>query len=211
MTIYYLYVKTHTITGLMYLGYTKCPDPHKYKGSGTLWLNHLNKHGYLYDTKILQRCFSKTAIKSWGMFYSTLWSVSSSKKWANLKDESGDGGACYGERNGMFGKTHSIEVKKKLSQKAKLTFKGKSYVELYGQEKATKLKEARSAQLKGKDHSYKNNPRYDLIEYTFHNINTGEIISCTRWVLINYYKINKTGASDIINKGITYKGWCLLY
>lgn len=211
MTIYYLYVKTHSITGLQYLGYTKNSDPHKYTGSGTLWLNHLNKHGYLYQTKILQRCVSKNAIKTWGMFYSTLWSVSKSKKWANLKDECGDGGACYGEHNGMFGKTHTDKVKKKLSQKAISTFKGKSYTELYGLEKANKLKESRSKQMKNKDHSYKSNPRYDPTEYTFYNMTTGEIISCSRWVLTHYYNVNKTGVSDIINKGINYKGWCLLY
>jgi len=92
MTIYYIYVKTHRITGLNYLGYTSRKDPHKYFGSGIYWQSHLQKHGYEYDTKILHRCISKSAIKSWGLFYSKLWSVVASNKWANLKVENGDGG-----------------------------------------------------------------------------------------------------------------------
>lgn len=92
MTIYYLYIKTHKITGLQYLGYTSKKYPHQYTGSGKYWLLHLNKHGCNYHTKILHRCISKNAIKAWGLFYSKLWSVSDSKKWANLKDEAGDGG-----------------------------------------------------------------------------------------------------------------------
>ena len=48
MTIYYLYVKTHRITGLKYLGKTK-QDPYKYRGSGVYWTSHIKKHGYLVD------------------------------------------------------------------------------------------------------------------------------------------------------------------
>lgn len=91
MTIY-LYVKTHRITGLKYLGQTTAKDPHKYSGSGTYWKLHLEKHGYLYNTEILKECHSKDEIKNWGTYYSNLWNVVDSKDWANLKPESGDGG-----------------------------------------------------------------------------------------------------------------------
>lgn len=92
MTIYYLYVKTHKVTGLNYLGFTSSKDPHKYTGSGKYWNLHLQKHGCDYDTKILHRCISKSAIKAWGLYYSKLWSIVKSTKWANLKEENGDGG-----------------------------------------------------------------------------------------------------------------------
>jgi hypothetical protein len=211
MIIYYLYVKTHRITKLQYLGYTSKSDPYKYAGSGVRWNNHLRKHGYLYDTKILHRCISKSAIKAWGIFYSRLWSVANSKKWANLKDENGDGGGCFGAANGMFRKTHTNKVKSLLGEKAIKQFKGKSYEELYGKEKADKLKKLRSENLKNKDNSYKKNPRFDNNTYTFFNLKTGEIMCCTRWILIHYFMVNKTGVSDMINKGITYKDWCVLY
>ena len=160
MTIYYLYVKTHRITGLNYLGYTSKLDPHEYAGSGTRWNLHLKKHGYLYDTKILNRCISKSAIRAWGLFYSRLWSVVNSKKWANLKEENGDGGGCVGEVNGMYGKTHTDAVKTKLGKEASLRFKGKSYEELYGKDKADLLKKKRSDNLKGKDNAGSSNPMY---------------------------------------------------
>lgn len=91
MTIY-LYVKTHLITGLKYLGQTTAKDPHKYSGSGTYWKLHLEKHGYLYNTEILKECKSKDEIKDWGIYYSNLWNVVDSDEWANLTPESGDGG-----------------------------------------------------------------------------------------------------------------------
>jgi hypothetical protein len=93
MTIYYLYVKTHKITGLKYLGQTKQQDPHKYSGSGIRWINHLKKHGYNYTTEILRECQTKDEIKEYGLYYSQLWNIVESNEWANLKLENGDGGA----------------------------------------------------------------------------------------------------------------------
>ena len=50
----YLYVKTHRITGLQYLGKTSRTDPYSYPGSGKRWRAHLDKHGYDFETKIFQ-------------------------------------------------------------------------------------------------------------------------------------------------------------
>lgn len=91
MTIY-LYVKTHTVTGLKYLGKTSKPDPHKYKGSGVRWNRHLAKHGPTYTTEILRECQSNEELKEWGLHYSKLWNIVDSSEWANLKEECGDGG-----------------------------------------------------------------------------------------------------------------------
>jgi hypothetical protein len=96
MTIY-LYVKTHNQTGLKYLGKTIQKDPHKYPGSGQYWIDHLNKHGYDYQTEILMECDSKEQIQHWGLYYSNLFDVVNAKDhtgkkiWANLKPEYGDG------------------------------------------------------------------------------------------------------------------------
>lgn len=211
MNIYYLYVKTHKITGLKYLGYTKKKNQEKYHGSGTRWNNHLRTHGYLIDTIILRECLSKEEVREWGIHYSRLWNVVSNSEWANLKEEQGDGGGCFGEINGMFGKTHTPEVCSKLGQNASVRFKGKSYLDLYGEEKATELKRRRSQSTAGKDNSYKHNPRFDSREYCFFNVETGEMLHCNRWVFIHCNGINKGGTSDMINRGLTYKGWCVLY
>lgn len=89
--IYFLYKKTHRKTGLNYLGYTS-RDPYDYRGSGIQWSRHLRKHGNDVDTEIILECASKAEVKHWGMYYSELWNVVDSNKWANLKPENGDGG-----------------------------------------------------------------------------------------------------------------------
>ena len=90
MTIY-LYVKTHRVTGLKYLGKT-IRDPFKYKGSGKRWLNHLNNHGNIVETTILLATDSKEEISETGKFFSRLWNVVKDDDWANLIEESGEGG-----------------------------------------------------------------------------------------------------------------------
>ena len=147
MTIY-LYKKTHNKTGLQYLGKT-VQDPFTYKGSGRRWGSHINKHGYDVTTEILRECQTNEEVREWGLYYSNLWNVVEDRKWANLKEESGDGGGMFGEGNGMFGKTHTDEVKAVLAEEAIARFKGKSYEDLYGKEKAEQLKRKRSASTKG--------------------------------------------------------------
>lgn len=88
----YLYVKTHNKTGLKYLGKTISKDPHKYPGSGKYWIRHLEKNGYDYSTEILRECQTKEELKYWGLYFSEKFDVVNSKNWANLVQESGDGG-----------------------------------------------------------------------------------------------------------------------
>ncbi len=94
MTIYYLYVKTHRITKLKYIGQTK-KDPLKYKGSGLDWLQHIKQYGYDVDTEILVTTESKQVRNDWGRYYSKLWNVVSgqddygNKIWANRIPETG--------------------------------------------------------------------------------------------------------------------------
>lgn len=90
----YLYVKTHNVTGLKYLGKTVSKDPHKYKGSGIVWRNHCNVHGYDYSTQIIFQSIHKDEIKQKGIYYSQLWDIVKSDEWANLKQEECDGGYC---------------------------------------------------------------------------------------------------------------------
>lgn len=117
MTIYYLYVKTHNITGLKYLGKT-IQNPHKYRGSGKKWKSHIRKHGYNVTTEILKECSSDKELKEWGLYYSRLWNIveardeNGNKLWANLKPENGDGGS-----------TSEIQNRPEVIQKRKDKFK----------------------------------------------------------------------------------------
>lgn len=89
--IYKIYVKTHAVTGLKYLGQT-VNNPFAYLGSGVYWKKHLNKHGPDHHTEVIHECHSKEELREWGLFYSRLWNIVESDDWANLKEEQGDGG-----------------------------------------------------------------------------------------------------------------------
>jgi hypothetical protein len=120
--IIYLYVKTHNITGLKYLGKTINKDPYKYPGSGTYWTRHLKVHGYDCTTEILKECTSKEEVAELGIYYSELWNIVESDDWANLIAENGDGGGVKGKpkseqaKANMRGKTRSEETKGKMSK-----------------------------------------------------------------------------------------------
>lgn len=104
MSLFYLYVKTHNITKLNYLGFT-IQNPFRYKGSGKYWLAHLKRHGGDISTRIIFETDDYNEIQTMGLFFSTLFDVVKSNNWANLKPEHGDSG---------YGHTHSDETKEKL-------------------------------------------------------------------------------------------------
>jgi hypothetical protein len=88
-------IKTHNKTGLKYLCKTSTDDPNKpfkYFGSGKHWKRHLKKHGYLITTQILCICETREELIEKGIFYSRLYNVVKSKKYANMIEERGDGG-----------------------------------------------------------------------------------------------------------------------
>ena len=91
----YLYLKTHNKTGLKYLGKTSAKDPNKYTGSGVYWLRHLKIHGIDVKTEILFESSCAKEIKEKGLYFSKLWNVATSKDFANLKIEEGEGGFSH--------------------------------------------------------------------------------------------------------------------
>lgn len=98
----YIYLKTHNITGLMYLGKTK-QDPYTYRGSGIRWLNHLRKHGNDVTTEILFSSDDPTQVKEKGLEYSTKWDIVKNCNFANLVEESGSGGDTSKSPNYVIG------------------------------------------------------------------------------------------------------------
>jgi hypothetical protein len=93
ISVIYLYLKTHNVTGLKYLGKTVSDDPHSYPGSGKVWRRHIEKHGYDVTTEILLKTDDPEELRDVGMYYSNLWNIVESKEFANLIPEMGDGGA----------------------------------------------------------------------------------------------------------------------
>lgn len=122
----YLYLKTHNVTGLKYLGKTTSHDPHKYKGSGEYWKNHIKTHGYDVTTIILKECQTNNEVKEWGLYYSSLWNIvdarndQGKKIWANFKPESGEGGSAQGRKfKGSLQSGMPEEIKLKISSAMK--------------------------------------------------------------------------------------------
>jgi hypothetical protein len=113
--MFYLYVKTHNVTGRKYLGYTS-KDPMKYRGSGLRWKLHLKKHGNDVTTEILAECETKNDIRRLGEYYSQLYNVVTDDSWANLKPESGDGGSLPGTN---LGRKHTDKTRRLISERTK--------------------------------------------------------------------------------------------
>lgn len=120
---HYLYLKTHNLTGMKYLGKTT-QDPLVYSGSGKIWRRHLQKHGDDVSTIILKECQSNEEVKHWGQYYSNLWNIVKDSNFANLIPESGDGGdtsaspkwqegikrrQLSGKNNPMYGRSAVVE------------------------------------------------------------------------------------------------------
>jgi len=152
----YLYIKTHKITGLKYLGKT-IKDPFKYKGSGTRWVSHLNKHGNNVTTEIIGTFANNEDLKNFSIPLSEKLDIINSDKWANLKLESGDGGDTskyidYSKLNRGKGQTYEIrygtkkaqELKQLRSKKLSDVRRGKTYEQIHGIEEAKILKKKRS-------------------------------------------------------------------
>ena len=135
----YLLLKTHNKTGKKYLcrHITENEETcYKYKGSGTYWKNHLEKHGNNISTEIIAVCDTIEEAKILGLHYSKKWNIVENSNFANLVEEDGQGGSGpankrknYGSRfgyeqspNRYVGEDNHAkkpEVRKKISEKLK--------------------------------------------------------------------------------------------
>ena len=217
MNIYSIYKATCIITNQCYIGFDsdwpnrkKSHKRESKKDNNIKFYNAIKKYGWdnfewevIYRSKDGGHCLNV-------MEEYFINEYDSMKNGLNTTPGGNRGPILSGEDNGMFGKTHSDKVKKDSADRAKKTFAGKSYEELYGVEKANKLKKVRSEQFKNKDNSGRNNSRFDKKEYLFYNVKNGVCIKSTRYDFYNTYKINRGGVSDMINHDITYNGWKIL-
>lgn len=112
-----IYRKQCSHCGLNYLGKTIKEDIENYPGSGEHWKNHLKKHKAKAIHVWNSDWFYDTSIVDYALSLSEKLNIVESKKWANKRLENGLDGALPGEGNGMFGKTHSEESRKKMSEK----------------------------------------------------------------------------------------------
>ena len=90
----YLYIKQHSITGLLYFGKTY-KDPYKYNGSGPYWQNHYKKYGkeYIQTNQVFGPFTDAADISEFAIFFSEEFDIVASKNWANKTIENGLDGA----------------------------------------------------------------------------------------------------------------------
>lgn len=136
--MFYIYKKTHNVTGLKYLGYTK-NDPFVYKGSGVRWTKHLEAHGDDVTTEIICECSTKEDVKEKGRYYSALWDVVNSRDWANMKAEEGDGGDMSSSES-WINSRKTPEFRKKQSEGARGNKNVRNYKWWYNVKTGTKTR-----------------------------------------------------------------------
>ena len=229
MCIYYLYVKTHKVTGLKYLGYTGKADPYKYLGSGEYWLKHLIKHGKDIATEILHECQSKAEVKERGLYYSELWDIvdvrdeSGKKIWANLKPEEGDGAAAgiynpmmnpnIKEKHRIATTDPIVKERHRLATVAAMNSPDvKQKILIARNNPAYKARAGRVLNTPEiiANRAGSGNGRYDHAVYMFSH-ESGITESCTRFELMNKYWLDQGNLSRLISgKKSILKDWCLV-
>lgn len=122
-----------------------------------------------------------------------------------------------GELNGMWGKTHTDKVKAKLALNPTINFGGKTYEQIYGEEKAEQLKQDKSVKLKT---FCANNPTARK-EANNGNAKSYEFITPNNEVIIVEGRLKKFCKEQGLDCGIAidllngrrndYKGWQARY
>lgn len=135
--MHYLYVKTHNVTGLKYLGKTK-QNPYTYTGSGVRWKLHLEKHGVDISTVILLATEDTEELRSTGLFFSRIFDVVRSSDWANLTEESGSGGNTWDKRGRYI--SEATKIKMSAAQKGK-TITEQHRLNMLGQKRSEEFKQ----------------------------------------------------------------------
>ena len=113
----YLYIKQHSITGKKYFGKTISDNPHKYQGSGTVWLRHIKKHGKEFVKTIwVSDVYTDTSIIEIALHFSKENNIVESDDWANLMLENGLDGTPPGIIFSDTHKTNMSNAKKGVKQ-----------------------------------------------------------------------------------------------
>lgn len=208
--MYFLYKKTHRKTGLQYLGQTS-RDPFTYKGSGIDWEKHLLEHGNDVETEILLATENKNECNKLGRYYSNLWNIVESKKWANKIPETGGGPGRDNipehERKSLSDRQKgdgNVSRRPDFKEKHSGNKHWMNRKEHAGWTHVMKRKEVRDL-ITGVNHV-----RYDHKIYSLTNKNTKEQVKMTRREFSIAYKLDGGSVSRLLSgKYKQLKGWIL--
>ena len=103
MSIYsptWLYIKQHTVTGMLYFGKTSRTWSEKYKGSGKYWTSHINKHGREHVVTLWHDLFeNQEELTNFALDFSEKMNIVKSDQWLNFRPENGIDGAPSGYKH----------------------------------------------------------------------------------------------------------------
>lgn len=117
----YVYKGTILTNNKIYIGQHKATSfDDKYHGSGTLWRRACIKHG-LDNVKIelLEWCKTREELNSREAYYIQFFNAQDKTIGYNILGNDSSPHACEGANNSMYGKHHSAEARKKMSEAAK--------------------------------------------------------------------------------------------
>ena len=107
----FLYIKHHTVTGLLYFGKTT-KSPEKYLGSGVYWLRHIKQHGTQYVENLWYCLFlTEQECKDFAINFSLQNDIVNSDLWANFIVEDGM------SPTNCIGRKMSSETKAKIAKR----------------------------------------------------------------------------------------------
>lgn len=222
----HIYRCVNTINGKVYIGCTvdlaRRKSAHKYEAitrrTDTKFYNAIRKYGFesftweiVYSSWDAEHCINiieDVIIKYHDSINNGYNSMQGGYK----------GPSLFGADNGMYGKTHSDKFKREQSARAIDKFKGKSYEEIYGVEKAKELKAKRSANLQGIDQSGTKNSNHKdeilSVRHTSGDICTGARLHICEKILMprpalsrlikHYGSVGKRG------QPYSWRGWILI-
>lgn len=180
----WLYIKQHTVTGLLYFGKTT-QDVNTYLGSGKYWATHFKKHGKEHIVTLWCELFySKEEIKKFASEFSKSMNIVKSASWANLKEENGlDGGWPL----------LSDETRKSINKKNT------------GKKRSQKVKDEMSKNRIGK------RTHWDKTIYILQNRYTQDIFQGTRIQFIDYTNLSSNMIDKLVAERTfsTSNGWKL--
>ncbi len=112
----FLYIKQHSITGMLYFGKTY-KNPTKYIGSGLYWRRHLSTHGVQHVNTIWYCLYTdQDECTKFAQQFSIQEDIVNSNLWANLTIENGLDGAPVGHPSFV---TNPGEVSRKISESSR--------------------------------------------------------------------------------------------
>lgn len=116
----YIYITTNTVTGKIYVGqkYVTNDKKHEtYLGSGLHLIRSIKKHGReVFTNEVIEWCKTEDELNKREIYWIAYHKATEPSVGYNLSD-GGSVPRLSGPRNYMYGRTHSPEVRKKISDK----------------------------------------------------------------------------------------------